>query len=275
MKLALNPQMLLFQNLYRKFFSGFSINMPLIVHIEIIGHQKTLDANISPWQNALYIAVDMVKTNILPPFHIGFMAQLHHECGSRNLIETLHAYGMCASYNELRKFQTASAEQQMSLSEEQVYIPSGILPIIAGGSLTQEGDGNIDINVETIDGKNTYHSMRRVVFQEQQLTDTPVHSTIRLKRTEHRSLECKDNSILRPLLFSKPTSHPEPVHMLNIFSITLQELNNFNICQCSKDLTWCLLRHVPRGNLLVAKDVHSSHTHCTILDWFQCNNITT
>ena len=53
------------------------------------------------------------KTNVLPPFHVGFMAQLHHEYGSRNLIDTLHAYGMCASYDELRKFQTASAEQQI------------------------------------------------------------------------------------------------------------------------------------------------------------------
>ena len=206
------------------------------------------------------------KTNVLPPFHVGFMAQLHHEYGSRNLIDTLHAYGMCASYDELRKFQTASAEQQISLSEGQVYIPSGILPITAGGSLIQEGDENIDINVETIDGKNTYHSMGRVVFQEQQLTDKPVNSTIRLKRIEHRSLECKDNSILKPLLFSKSTSRAEPVRMPNISSIILQELNNFNIFQCSKDLTWCLLRQVPRGNLLTAKDVHSSLTQ-TVPFW--------
>jgi hypothetical protein len=39
------------------------------------------------------------------------------------------------------------------------YIPSGIRPITQGGHLIQEGSDNIDINTETVDGKNTFHSM--------------------------------------------------------------------------------------------------------------------
>ena len=35
-----------------------------------------------------------------------------------------------------------------------------------GGHLIHEGEDNIDINAETIAGKNTFHSMARVVFQE-------------------------------------------------------------------------------------------------------------
>jgi hypothetical protein len=34
-----------------------------------------------------------------------------------------------------------------------------------GGGLIQEGTDNIDINTETVDGKNTFHSMARAVFQ--------------------------------------------------------------------------------------------------------------
>jgi hypothetical protein len=45
------------------------------------------------------------------------------------------------------------------------YIPSGIRPIIQGGHLIQEGSDNIDINAETVDGKNTFHSLARAVFQ--------------------------------------------------------------------------------------------------------------
>ena len=35
------------------------------------------------------------------------------------------------------------------------------------GRLIQEGDDNIDINTQTLDGKGTYHSMARVIFQQQ------------------------------------------------------------------------------------------------------------
>lgn len=31
----------------------------------------------------------------------------------------------------------------------------------------QEGDNNVDINTKTVDGKNSYHVMARVIFQVQ------------------------------------------------------------------------------------------------------------
>jgi S1-C subfamily serine protease len=45
------------------------------------------------------------------------------------------------------------------------YIPFGIRPITQGGHLIQEDSDNIDINAETVDGKNTFHSRARAVFQ--------------------------------------------------------------------------------------------------------------
>ena len=49
---------------------------------------------------------------------------------------------MCASYDELRIFQTAAAEDQISTAEDGVYVPPGLLLRASGGSLIQEGDDN-------------------------------------------------------------------------------------------------------------------------------------
>ena len=109
------------------------------------------------------------KNQVIPPFHVGLMAQLQHYYGSRALIETFTSYGMRGNYDELRALQTVVAEEQMSRAEDGVYVPPEIIPNTEGGTLIQEGDDNVDINVETVNGKNTYHSMARVLFQEQPL----------------------------------------------------------------------------------------------------------
>ena len=68
-----------------------------------------------------------------------------------------------------------------SLAEDEVwrinYVPSSVIPVNEGGGFIQEGDDNIDINVEAIDGKNTFHSMARVVFQERNV-NAPVQDSI-------------------------------------------------------------------------------------------------
>lgn len=46
-----------------------------------------------------------------------------------------------------------------------VYVPDGIIPMRQGSGLIQESADNIDINTETVDGKNSFHSMARAVFQ--------------------------------------------------------------------------------------------------------------
>ena len=35
----------------------------------------------------------------------------------------------------------------------------------SGGGFIQEGSDNVDLNTETIDGKTTFHSMARTIFQ--------------------------------------------------------------------------------------------------------------
>ena len=92
------------------------------------------------------------------PFSIGLA--LHHE----QLIETLNSYGFCANYTEVRRFLTSAANHEISKSQSGLFIPNGICLKISGGGFIQEGSDNVDLNTETIDGKNTFHSMARAVF---------------------------------------------------------------------------------------------------------------
>jgi hypothetical protein len=47
----------------------------------------------------------------------------------------------------------------------------------------QEGADNIDINTETVDGKNTFHSMARTVFQIRHYAVDPNISQSKKKNT--------------------------------------------------------------------------------------------
>jgi hypothetical protein len=46
--------------------------------------------------------------------------------GSKNLVETLHSHGFCASYNELRRYLTSLADHEINKIENGTYIPHGI-----------------------------------------------------------------------------------------------------------------------------------------------------
>ena len=50
-----------------------------------------------------------------------------------------------------------------------------------GGGLIQEGADNIDINTETVDGKNTFHSMAMAVFQIRHYAVDPILANQRKK----------------------------------------------------------------------------------------------
>jgi hypothetical protein len=56
----------------------------------------------------------------------------YHGYGSKHLIETLHAFGICASYTEVRQFLTSTANHEIAKTEVS-YIPYGISPKTLGG----------------------------------------------------------------------------------------------------------------------------------------------
>ena len=82
--------------------------------------------------------------------------------------------GCVPSYTELHRFQTSVANHEIEHINGDRYIPTGIRAITHGGHLIQEGSENIDNNAETVDGKNTFHSRARAVFQSKYVDELTV-----------------------------------------------------------------------------------------------------
>ena len=64
-----------------------------------------------------------------------------------------------------KAFLTSAADNKLRHMQNGMYIPSSMDITTVDCSLVQEGDVNVDINCQTIDGKNTLHAMARVLFQ--------------------------------------------------------------------------------------------------------------
>jgi hypothetical protein len=91
------------------------------------------------------------------PLHLGLAIQVYRGLIKKNQ-KLPNNNGLCENYTELRRFQTSVANHELEHINGDWYIPSRIRPITQGGHLIQEGSDNIDINAETVDGKNTFHS---------------------------------------------------------------------------------------------------------------------
>jgi hypothetical protein len=154
--------------------------------------------------------------NNFTPFNLGLALQLYHGYGSNHLIETLHAFGTCASYPEVRQFLTNAANNEIANTDVSC-IPCGISPKTLGGDFIQEGADNIDLNTETTDRKNTMHSMARAVFQVMP-DHTPTSEIIstKLKRGQDRSLSMTEEttSLMTCLPYRKPKERHGPQGIL-------------------------------------------------------------
>ena len=136
--------------------------------------------------------------------------QLHNDFGSWGLIDTLHACGFCISYDELRHLLTSAAEEEMKRIKEGVYIPTGIIPRNEGGNLIHEGDDNIDINAEIIDGKNTFHAMKHVVFKDKSPDLCISFPSFPCRKRKSLQLSDEIVSLTRAESFKKPPKRAEP-----------------------------------------------------------------
>lgn len=116
---------------------------------------------------------------------------------------------------------------------------------MAFGEFIQEGDNNVDINTETVDGKNTYHAMARVIFQVQEEND--YIETKRIARVStKRSLDNHYKDSFEVLHYQKPTARPEPPTFMGA-ATALQNILDGRNDFLNIDLSWALLRNVSRG----------------------------
>lgn len=186
------------------------------------------------------------EINVIPPFHFGLTLQLHHQFGSKFLIDTLNAYGFCATYDELRRFLTALAKKQIA-KNNRVYVPPKIISRADGGALIQEGADNVDICTETLDGKDTYHAMARVVFQSQDVDVTIKMEPI--ERQQEKSLDISNIPFLNMLYYKKPQKKPEPPPYPAAVNKVQTILQNCHKTLRNSDVAWVLLRSFSRGLL--------------------------
>lgn len=219
-------------------------NQCLVVS-DVKKYETLLRRTLSISECLIYCSRRKGNNTIIPPFHFGLTLQLHHMFGKKSLIDILNTYGFCCSNDDLRCFLTLAAEKELEKSKN-VYIPSGLISKENGGQFIQEGDDNVDINTQTLDGKNTYHAMARVIFQVQNKRVCIETEKIPRNRAK-RSLDNHYKSSFEVLFYQKPTMTPQPP----AFTKPVAALkNNFKERVGDlyvRDLSWALLRNISRG----------------------------
>ena len=144
--------------------------------------------------------------NIRTTLTLGLGLQMHHDVDSKKLIDVLHHLGYTVSYDDVRRFVTSVAEDQLQQSEG-VYVPRGIEPVTEDtNTFVDAAIDNFDQNEETIDGKKSTHAMAMVLYQRCAVAD----DKICIPRTTKKALEvtdCADETLNR---YSKPHKRPEP-----------------------------------------------------------------
>ncbi len=134
---------------------------------------QTCDDDPASKENLCVIAIchDLIgqSCHIHTPITLGLAILIHHEFGSKTLLNELSAMGHCVSYTEVRHFLTSVAADQISRTESDVYIPTGLTGVAEYGIVDAAID-NFDQNEDTLDGKRTTHAMASVVFRRGQVS---------------------------------------------------------------------------------------------------------
>lgn len=123
-------------------------------------NDESRDKIFSLAQDIIYVASGG-KT--LTPKHVGLGSTIHHATRSKSLVQLLHAAGHCASYETVEKTVTSIAKDEIGRWEANggVVIP----PNLELGHFTQFAGDNINITVETLDGKGMFNATQYVAFQ--------------------------------------------------------------------------------------------------------------
>jgi len=117
-------------------------------------HRNNVEAIMASLGQAIMQAVR--PKVIIAPLQLGLGVQMYHHFASRFLIDSLHRLGFCSSYYEIKKFQRGAAVTQGT------QIPG----YISGnfGQFVQYAADNVDHNVRTLDGNNTFHGMGMIAI---------------------------------------------------------------------------------------------------------------
>ena len=164
---------------------------------------------------------------LLSPLQVGLAVQMHHQFASQFLIDVLFQLGFCVSYPEVKKFEMSAAMAQGT-----------DIPGVTHEHFVHYVADNVDHNVCTLDGFNTFHGMGTIAVitpgtrRQQQIprisitsedvaavgkTDIHFCNQIRqdfesLKYTQLHDFQCKDPQSTEDTLWkvSWPLRSPRP-----------------------------------------------------------------
>ena len=163
--------------------------------------------------------------------------------GNCAITQELHTGCYILIIHITRRFVTSAAETEIETLQDGVYIPNGIVSCADGGHIIHEREDNMDINPETIDGKNTFHLMARVLFEERS-ADSPATTHITIEHNNSKSLalwqQCA--AFEKPKIRAEPTRREMVIHKLNSYKTNMNPVLY---------LAWCLLRLLHWGVLPV------------------------
>lgn len=148
-----------------------------------------------------------LSCKIQTPLTFGLGVQMHHDHGSKKLIDVLSLVGYCINYDEVRKFITAVALYQLQ-SPSLVQTLRGISKFDPEqiGTIIDAATDNFDQNEETVEGKHTSHTMASVMYQRSSVLNNELtliqHTKQKTLTTEH----CAEEQVQR---YRKP--HEKPV----------------------------------------------------------------
>lgn len=135
----------------------------------------------------MIISLIRVKS-FLSPVMVGIGVHLHRKYGSRYLIDLLFALGISISYKECLKFENLAVVNQTQ--------------VVNSGSFIQFVFDNADINVRTLDGYGTFHSMGGILCispdnkEESVITKSKDNKTSEIGK--YGSLQIKVNTFFLP-----------------------------------------------------------------------------
>ncbi|MES9879525.1 MAG: hypothetical protein ABW185_01435 [Sedimenticola sp.] len=179
--------------------------------------------------------------------HIGLATAVRHMTGSKTLVQMLHRFGHCCSYDELERFDTDIAQRQIDIAERDgVTVPSNI----CAGSFVQAAADNDDIIEETLDGKHTTHSTSVVLYQRESVLESVRSGTMPLQTRPFRSRSRTVQTLPSTqaiLNFSNVGKRPSPQSLLG--NVSAEWYQDCSTCETESahalDKAWILCRICP------------------------------
>ena len=119
-------------------------------------------------EKVLSIAQDIIYTassgKKLTPKHLGIGLSVHQMTRSKEVIQLLHAAGHSISYDKVLRVDTSLGNSALaSYEEDGVFIPRAFKEVPLNGYV-KYGNDNVDKNIDTLDGKGSFHGSQTVAF---------------------------------------------------------------------------------------------------------------